>query len=116
MKIFSKEHTLKTKSEHCLYIGSIVYGAGGPFAFSKTYDHYKPCLKGGHTHNHFYNVCHKHIFRSKDGRNKFFKTFLNKKSCIKTFYKQIQNPKCRLSLIKTIFKNSHFKNHEKLKQ
>ena len=25
-------------------------------------------LKGGHTHNHIYNKCHKHIFRSKQAR------------------------------------------------
>lgn len=26
------------------------------------------CMKGGHTHNHIYNKCHKHIFRSKQAR------------------------------------------------
>ena len=30
--------------------------------------HYKPNRKGGHTHNHVYNKCHKHIFRSKQAR------------------------------------------------
>ena len=25
-------------------------------------------MKGGHTHNHIYNKCHKHIFRSKQAR------------------------------------------------
>lgn len=29
---------------------------------------YKPNMKGGHTHNHIYNKCHKHIFRSKQAR------------------------------------------------
>ena len=28
----------------------------------------KPSMKGGHTHNHIYNKCHKHIFRSKQAR------------------------------------------------
>lgn len=30
--------------------------------------YYKPNRKGGHTHNHIYNKCHKHIFRSKQAR------------------------------------------------
>ena len=29
---------------------------------------YKPNMKGGHTHNHIYNKCHKHIFRGKNAR------------------------------------------------
>ena len=24
---------------------------------------YKPPMKGGHTHNHIYNKCHKYVFR-----------------------------------------------------
>ena len=32
------------------------------------YPYYKPNRKGGHTHNHIYNKCHKHIFRSKQAR------------------------------------------------
>lgn len=29
---------------------------------------YKPPMKGGHSHNHVYNVCQRAIFRSSDGR------------------------------------------------
>lgn len=29
---------------------------------------YKPNRKGGHTHNHIYNKCNKHIFRGKNAR------------------------------------------------
>lgn len=29
---------------------------------------YKPPMKGGHTHNHIYNKCHKYVFRGKNAR------------------------------------------------
>ena len=29
---------------------------------------YKPNMKGGHTHNHIYNKCNKHLFRGRSRR------------------------------------------------
>lgn len=45
MKIFSW-HTLEEKDEYGRYIGSEIFGEGGPFAFRKCYDFYKPNRKG----------------------------------------------------------------------
>lgn len=39
------------------------------FGFKIAVD-WSKCMKGGHTHNHVYNKCHKHIFRSKQARKK----------------------------------------------
>ncbi|MBR5315121.1 MAG: hypothetical protein IKU45_06900 [Clostridia bacterium] len=61
-------------------------------------------MKGGHTHNHFYNVCNRHLNRSKDRRKRLFKELLDKKTCIDVFNKGVQNPKCRESFVRAIFK------------
>lgn len=45
MKIFSW-HTLEEKDEHGRYLGSEIFGEGGPFAFRKCHDFYKPNRKG----------------------------------------------------------------------
>ena len=58
------------------------YPAGSCFAFDTKFTNKKlskefgfkvllglsQSMKGGHTHNHIYNKCHKHIFRSKQAR------------------------------------------------
>lgn len=49
MTIFSW-FTFDKKDEYGRYIGSILYGK--ECGFRKCYEHYKPNLKGGHTHNH----------------------------------------------------------------
>lgn len=64
----------------------------------------EPVMKGGHTHNHFYNVCRRHLNTSKDRRKRMFKDFLEKKTCIDIFNKGVQNPKCRESFVRAIFK------------
>lgn len=49
-------YTTKEKDEYGRYIGAEVFGKGGPFAFSKCYEHFKPNRKGGHRHNHIKNI------------------------------------------------------------
>lgn len=61
-------------------------------------------MKGGHTHNHFYNVCNRHLKRSKDRRKRLFKELLDKKTCIDVLNNGVQNPKCRESFVRAIFK------------
>lgn len=67
-------------------------------------DNYRPKMKGGHRHNHFYNVCSRHLRRSKDRRKLLFKELLDKKTCIYVFNNGVQNPKCRESFVRAIFK------------
>ena len=83
------------------------YPAGSRFAFEtkfinkklsnefgfKVYLGLSRCMKGGHTHNHFYNVCSRHLRPSKDRRKRMFKDFLDKKTCIDVFNKVVQNHK-----------------------
>lgn len=45
---------------------------------------YKPNMKGGHRHNHIYNVCSKHALRSKQARKKISRE--TKKELIRGFY------------------------------
>lgn len=45
---------------------------------------YKPNMKGGHRHNHIYNVCHKHVFRSKLSRKNIDRE--DKKEFVRVFY------------------------------
>lgn len=61
-------------------------------------------MKGGHTHNHFYNVCNRHLKPSKDRRKRLFKELLDKNTCIDVFNKAVQNLKCRKSFVRAIFK------------
>lgn len=70
----------------------------------KTEESDNHCMKGGHTHNHFYNVCSRHLSRSKDRRKRLFKELIDKKTCIDAFNKGVQNPKCRESFVRAIFK------------
>ena len=61
-------YTFKEKDEYGRYVGNIVYGVGGIAPFRKCYEHYRPNMKGGHRHNHIYNVCNKITFRGKKSR------------------------------------------------
>lgn len=36
----------------------------------KEWPYYRPCMKGGHTHNHVFNVVNRHTFRKKKQRLK----------------------------------------------
>lgn len=45
---------------------------------------YRPNMKGGHRHNHIYNVCHKHVLRSKQARKNVCRE--TKKELIRGFY------------------------------
>lgn len=83
MKKFSW-YTTTEKDRHGRYVGAEVFGAGGPFAFCKCYEHYKPNSKGRHTHNHVYNKCHKHVFRSKQARKNVDRE--DKKEFVRVFY------------------------------
>ena len=58
-------YTFKEKDEYGRYVGNIVYGVGGIAPFRKCYEHYRPNIKGGHRHNHIYNVCYRITFRGK---------------------------------------------------
>ena len=58
-------------------------------------------LKGGHTHNHIYNKCHKHIFRSKQARKNVDRK--DKKEIVRIFYLNMQLGNCKFAdLLKTI--------------
>ena len=61
MKKFSW-HTTK-KSKNGMYYGIGLYNLDEGL-FVK----YKPNMKGGHRHNHIYNVCNRILFRSKNAR------------------------------------------------
>ena len=83
MRKYSKDWTSKMKDKHGRYIGMFTYGEGSDFAFRRTYDNYRPNMKWGHTHNHIYNKCNKHLFRGRSRRKidrkdkpKFIRTFL----------------------------------------
>lgn len=45
---------------------------------------YKPPMKGGHRHNHVFNKCHKHVFRSKQARKNVDRE--DKKEFVRVFY------------------------------
>lgn len=47
-------------------------------------DFYRPNMKGGHRHNHVYNVCRKHVLRSKQMRKNVSRE--TKKELIRGFY------------------------------
>ena len=69
MKKFSW-YTTNEKDRHGRYVGAEVFGKGGPFAFSKCYEHFKPNLKGGHRHNHARNSLERRLNKSKDSRKR----------------------------------------------
>lgn len=51
--------------------------------------HYKPKRKGGHRHNHIYNVCHRITFRSKSARHRVSRE--DKKFFTATFYTSLMH-------------------------
>ncbi len=51
-------------------------------------DHVGHRMKGGHTHNHIYNKCHKHIFRSKQARKNVDRK--DKPEFVRIFYMNIE--------------------------
>lgn len=64
--------------------------------------HYRPNMKGGHTHNHIYNKCHKHIFRSKQARKNVDRK--DKPEFVRTFLLNIKLGNVTIdSLMHTIF-------------
>lgn len=50
--------------------------------------HYRQNMKGGHRHNHIYNVCSKHALRSKQARKNIYRE--TKKELIRGFYLSLQ--------------------------
>ena len=62
---------------------------------------YKPPMKGGHTHNHIYNKCNKHLFRGRSRRKIDRK---DKPEFVKIFHLNIELGNVTMdSLIHTIF-------------
>lgn len=91
--------TFDKKDEHGRYVGNIVYGEGGIAPFRKCYDNYKPNRKGGHTHNHIYNVCHRITFRSKSARHRVSRE--DKMRFVATFYTTLMlNPQLLGDILK----------------
>ena len=59
-------------------------------------------MKGGHMHNHIYNKCHKHIFRSKQARKNVDRK--DKSEFVRTFLLNIKLGNVTMdSLMHTIF-------------
>ena len=50
---------------------------------------YKPSMKGGHRHNHIYNVCHRITFRSKSARHRVSRE--DKRFFTATFYTSLMH-------------------------
>ena len=67
MKKFSW-YTTNEKDRHGRYVGAKVFGEGGPFAFCKCYENFKPNRKGGRRHNATRNALHRRVIRSKNAR------------------------------------------------
>lgn len=60
---------------------------------------YKPNRKGGHTHNHIYNVCHRITFRSKSARHRVSRE--DKMRFVATFYTTLMlNPQVLGDILK----------------
>ena len=57
-------------------------------------------MKGGHTHNHIYNKCHKHIFRGKNARKIDRK---DKPDFVRIFYLHLKLNKNFGEILHTIF-------------
>ena len=66
--------TYKQKDEHGRYVGNVIYGKGGIAPFRKCYEHYKPNMKGGHTHNHVSNALYRKYKNHVIGDKIFFCT------------------------------------------
>jgi hypothetical protein len=94
-------YTFKEKDEYGRYVGNIVYGVGGIAPFRKCYEHYRPNMKGGHTHNHIYNKCNKHLFRGRSRRKIDRK---DKPEFVRTFHINVKLGNVTMdSLMHTIF-------------
>lgn len=60
---------------------------------------YKPNRKGGHRHNHIYNVCHRITFRSKSARHRVSRE--DKMRFVATFYTTLMlNPQVLGDILK----------------
>ena len=71
---------------------------------------YKPNMKGGHTHNHIYNKCHKHIFRSKQARKNVDRK--DKPEFVRIMYMNIELGNYSFDkLLHTIFHHNKKTNH-----
>lgn len=58
-----------------------------------------PSLKGGHRHNHIYNVCHRITFRSKSARHRVSRE--DKMRFVATFYTTLMlNPQVLGDILK----------------
>ena len=83
-------HTTTEKDSGGWYKCTAIVVFPGKTVKFNTYPFYKPNLKGGHRHNHIFNVCHKIIFRSKSARHL---EPTDKKYFTKIFFANIQlNP------------------------
>lgn len=70
---------------------------------------YKSLMKGGHRHNHIYNVCNRILFRSKSGRKICIE---NKQEWREIFEVQVfggMNPFCGVQFLDILKKGKHFK-------
>ena len=91
MTIFSW-FTFDKKDEYGRYIGSILYGK--EYGFRKCYEHYKPNLKGGHTHNHLKNKLLKHRYLCESKRHKnerYLEDFISRRRYIPAVIHDILN-------------------------
>lgn len=67
----------------------------------------KPAMKGGHRHNHIYNVCNRILFRSKNGRKICIE---NKREWREIFEAQIfggMNPFCGVQFLDILKKGKY---------
>ena len=83
------------------YLPIVMFGDSIPF--------YKPNRKGGHRHNHIYNVCNRILFRSKNGRKICIE---NKREWREIFELQVfggMNPFCGVNFLDILKKGKYFK-------
>lgn len=72
-------------------------------------DNFYPNRKGGHRHNHIYNVCNRILFRSKNGRKICIE---NKREWREIFELQVfggMNPFCGVNFLDILKKGKYFK-------
>lgn len=70
---------------------------------------YRPNMKGGHRHNHIYNICNRILYRSKSGRKICIE---NKREWREIFEAQVfggMNPFCRVKFLDILKKGKYFK-------
>ena len=68
MRKFSWYTSNKKYSGNGCYVTTKVHHALTDFAYNECVEHYRPNMKGGHRHNHIYNVCNRITFRGKKSR------------------------------------------------